>query len=39
MLILLSFYYTINFLVHDTTHDEARHGAGFAGLLKRYFGK
>lgn len=29
--------------VHDTVHemakDEARHGAGFAGLLKRYFGK
>ena len=28
--------------VHDTVHemakDEARHGAGFAGLLKRYFG-
>jgi rubrerythrin len=27
--------------VHDTVHemakDEARHGAGFAGLLKRYF--
>ena len=29
--------------VHDTVHemakDEARHGAGFEGLLKRYFGK
>ena len=29
--------------IHDTGHemakDEARHGAGFAGLLKRYFGK
>lgn len=29
--------------IHDTVHemakDEARHGAGFAGLLKRYFGK
>ena len=29
--------------VHDTVHemakDEARHGAGFKGLLKRYFGK
>jgi rubrerythrin len=29
--------------VHDTVHemarDEARHGAGFSGLLKRYFGK
>ena len=29
--------------VHDTVHemakDEARHGAGFNGLLKRYFGK
>ena len=28
--------------VHDTVHemakDEARHGSGFAGLLKRYFG-
>ena len=28
--------------VHDTVHemakDEARHGCGFAGLLKRYFG-
>ena len=28
--------------LHDTVHemakDEARHGAGFAGLLKRYFG-
>ena len=27
--------------IHDTVHemakDEARHGAGFAGLLKRYF--
>ena len=29
--------------IHDTVHemakDEARHGCGFAGLLKRYFGK
>jgi rubrerythrin len=29
--------------IHDTVHemakDEARHGAGFAGLLKRYFNK
>ncbi|MDD3886149.1 MAG: ferritin family protein [Victivallaceae bacterium] len=29
--------------IHDTVHemakDEARHGAGFTGLLKRYFGK
>ena len=29
--------------VHDTVHemckDEARHGKGYAGLLKRYFGK
>ena len=29
--------------IHDTVHemakDEARHGAGFKGLLKRYFGK
>ena len=29
--------------VHDTVHemckDEARHGKGFDGLLKRYFGK
>lgn len=29
--------------IHDTVHemakDEARHGAGFAGLLKRFFGK
>ena len=29
--------------VHDTVHemakDEARHGCGFNGLLKRYFGK
>ena len=28
--------------IHDTVHemarDEARHGKGFAGLLKRYFG-
>ena len=28
--------------IHDTVHemakDEARHGAAFAGLLKRYFG-
>ena len=25
--------------VHEMAHDEARHGQGFAGLLKRYFGK
>ena len=29
--------------IHDTVHemakDEARHGCGFAGLLKRYFGE
>ena len=29
--------------IHDTVHemakDEARHGRGFDGLLKRYFGK
>ena len=29
--------------IHDTVHemakDEARHGKGFAGLLKHYFGK
>ena len=29
--------------IHDTVHemckDEARHGAGFRGLLKRYFGE
>ena len=29
--------------IHDTVHemckDEARHGAGFEGLLKRYFTK
>ena len=29
--------------IHDTVHemakDEARHGAGFKGLLKRYFNK
>ena len=29
--------------IHDTVHemakDEARHGRGFAGLLKRYFGE
>ena len=29
--------------IHDTVHemakDEARHGAGFKGLLKRYFGE
>ena len=29
--------------IHDTVHemakDEARHGAGFYGLLQRYFGK
>ena len=30
-------------VIHDTVHEmakeEARHGAGFAGLLKRYFGE
>ena len=25
--------------VHEITSDEARHGMGFEGLLKRYFGK
>ena len=29
--------------IHDTVHemckDEARHGCGFSGLLKRYFGE
>ena len=25
--------------IHDMAKDEARHGAAFAGLLKRYFGK
>ncbi len=25
--------------VHEMAKDEARHGAGFKGLLKRYFGK
>jgi hypothetical protein len=25
--------------VHEVCKDEARHGAAFAGLLKRYFGK
>ena len=25
--------------VHEMARDEARHGKGFEGLLKRYFGK
>ena len=29
----------IHDMVHEAAKDEARHGAGFAGLLKRYFGK
>jgi rubrerythrin len=28
----------IHDMVHEAAKDEARHGAGFAGLLKRYFG-
>ena len=29
----------IHDMVHEAAKDEARHGSGFAGLLKRYFGK
>ena len=29
----------IHDMVHEAAKDEARHGAGFSGLLKRYFGK
>jgi rubrerythrin len=29
----------IHDMVHEDAKDEARHGAGFAGLLKRYFGE
>ena len=29
----------IHDMVYEAAKDEARHGAGFAGLLKRYFGK
>ena len=29
----------IHDMVHEAAKDEARHGAGFAGLLKRYFGE
>lgn len=29
----------IHDVVHEIARDEARHGQGFAGLLKRYFGK
>ena len=32
-------YDAIHDTVHEMSKDEARHGAGFAGLLKRYFGK
>ena len=32
-------YLNTNDTVHEMAKDEARHGAGFAGLLKRYFGK
>ena len=32
-------YDAIHDTVHDMAKDEARHGQGFAGLLKRYFGK
>ena len=31
-------YDAIHDTVHEMSKDEARHGAGFAGLLKRYFG-
>lgn len=30
-------YDAIHDMVHEAAKDEARHGAGFAGLLKRYF--
>ena len=29
----------IHDIVHEIGRDEARHGKGFEGLLKRYFGK
>ena len=32
-------YDAIHDTVHEMSKDEARHGAGFAGLLKRYFDK
>ena len=32
-------YDAINDTVHEMAKDEARHGAGFKGLLKRYFGE
>ena len=32
-------YDAIHDTVHEMSKDEARHGAAFAGLLKRYFGK
>ena len=32
-------YPNANDTVHEMAKDEARHGAGFQGLLKRYFGK
>ena len=32
-------YDAIHDSVHEMAKDEARHGAGFKGLLKRYFGK
>lgn len=32
-------YDAIHDTVHEMARDEARHGCGFAGLLKRYFGK
>ena len=31
-------YDAIHDTVHEMARDEARHGSGFAGLLKRYFG-
>ncbi|MDR2079014.1 MAG: NADH peroxidase, partial [Treponema sp.] len=30
-------YDAIHDTVHEMARDEARHGSGFAGLLKRYF--
>ncbi|MDR1893498.1 MAG: NADH peroxidase [Spirochaetales bacterium] len=32
-------YDAIHDTVHEMARDEARHGCGFAGLLKRYFGE
>ena len=32
-------YDAIHDTVHEMARDEARHGCGFAGLLKRFFGK